>query len=229
MDLLSRRDLYDYNSHQIRIYTIYSTLHPLHIFYIQSIPPVSRTTRTALQRTLKMASADKPHAAPQPAYLPTAGSILNANKGFYDSLANSKSRTLKQTIDIPPRSAKAWKVPAGSIVRFSTPEGPQVGDLNIWNLSNPRERFWASRTRQLQASHVTVYDRLWSCLPYLRPMVTIIADSLKDYGVDQWGGRCHDLLGTRCDPYVNTMLTGDQYDYHCHSNLTRAVVPYGLT
>ncbi|KAG9670441.1 hypothetical protein KCU99_g6178, partial [Aureobasidium melanogenum] len=176
-----------------------------------------------------MASADKPHAAPQPAYLPTAGSILNANKAFYDSLANSKSRTLIQTIDIPPRSAKAWKVPAGSIVRFSTPEGPQVGDLNIWNLSNPRERFWASRTRQLQASHVTVYDRLWSCLPYLRPMVTIIADSLKDYGVDQWGGRCHDLLGTRCDPYVNTMLTNDQYDYHCHSNLTRAVVPYGLT
>jgi uncharacterized protein YcgI (DUF1989 family) len=60
-------------------------------------------------------------------------------------------------------------------------------------------------------------------------MVTIIADSLNDYGVDQWGGRCHDLLGTRCDPYVNTMLTGDQYDYHCHSNLVRAVVPYGLT
>jgi len=182
-----------------------------------------------LLNTSRMASADKPHPAPQPAYLPTAGSILNANKPFYDSLANSKSRTLTQTIDIPPRSAKAWKVPAGSIVRFSTPQGAQVGDLNIWNLSNPRERFWASRTRQLQASHVTTYDRLWSCLPYLRPMVTIIADSLSDYGVDQWGGRCHDLLGTRCDPYVNTMLTGDQYDYHCHSNLTRAVVPYGLT
>lgn len=25
------------------------------------------------------------------------------------------------------------------------------------------------------------------------------------------------------------MLTGDQYDYHCHSNLTRAVLPHGLT
>lgn len=193
-----------------------------------------------------MASADKPHQAPQPAYHATAGSILNPDKDFYDSLAASKSRTLKEVIDIPPRSAKAWTVPAGSIVRFSTPEGPQVGDLNIWNLVNPRERFWAARTRQLQASHVTVHDRLWSCLPYLRPMVTIVADSLQDYGVDQWGGRCHDLLGmnyvrmwfeidvdhvtgTRCDPYVNTMLTGDQYDYHCHSNLTRSVVPYGLT
>ena len=63
----------------------------------------------------------------------------------------------------------------------------------------------------------------------MRPLVTIISDSLADYGVDEWGGRCHDLLGTRCDPYVNAMLTGDEYDYHCHSNLTRAVLPFGLT
>ena len=25
------------------------------------------------------------------------------------------------------------------------------------------------------------------------------------------------------------MLTGKDFDYHCHSNLTRAVLPYGLT
>ena len=24
------------------------------------------------------------------------------------------------------------------------------------------------------------------------------------------------------------MLTGKDFDYHCHSNLTRAVLPYGL-
>jgi uncharacterized protein YcgI (DUF1989 family) len=73
--------------------------------------------------------------------------------------------------------------------------------LNIWSLANPRERFWASRTRQLHASHVSVGDRLWSNLPYLRPLVTITGDSLQNYGVDEVGGRCHDLLGTRCDPY----------------------------
>ena len=47
--------------------------------------------------------------------------------------------------------------------------------------------------------------------------------------MDQYGGRCHDLRGTRCDAYVNTMLTGDSYDFQCHSNLTRAVLPFGLT
>ena len=86
-----------------------------------------------------------------------------------------------------------------------------------------------SRTRQLQAAHVTTFDRLWSTLPYLRPLATITADSLKDYGVDEFGGRIHDLLGTRCDPYVNRMLTGEDFDFHCHSNLVRAVAPYGLT
>jgi uncharacterized protein YcgI (DUF1989 family) len=87
--------------------------------------------------------------------------------------------------------------PTGQICTLSTPYGPQVGDLNIFSLHNPRERFWASRTKQLHASHLSVGDRLWSNLPYMRPLVTIVADSLKDYGVDEVGGRCHDLLGTR--------------------------------
>lgn len=111
------------------------------------------------------------------------------------------------------------------------------GDLNLWNLHNPRERFWAARTRQLQRAHVSIYDRLWSTLPYLRPLCTIVGDSLSHYGTggdgtgggkDDEGARIHDLLGTRCDPYVNRMLTGVDFDYHCHSNLVRAVAPFGM-
>ena len=165
---------------------------------------------------------------PQPAYQAGPSSILHADREFYASIAHAK-RTLVASFTLPIRSGRAWDLPEGHVIRISTPEGAQVGDLNLWNRDNPRERFWAARTRQLHASHVTKFDRLWSCLPYLRPMVTIIADSLADYGVDEWGGRCHDLLGTRCDPYVNHMLSGDSYDYHCHSNLTRAVIPYGMT
>jgi uncharacterized protein YcgI (DUF1989 family) len=120
-------------------------------------------------------------------------------------------------------------VPKGHVFRIVAAEGPQVGDLNIWNRHNPRERLWASRTRQLQAAHVSVFDRLWSTLPYLRPLATITSDSLKDYGIDEFGGRIHDLLGTRCDPYVNRLLTGEDFDFCCHSNLVRAVAPYGLT
>lgn len=134
--------------------------------------------------------------APKPAY-----NKPQIDKAFYDGITGTKDRTLTYSHVIPPRSGHAWKVLAGHVIRLSTPEGPQVGDLNIWNAHNPRERFWASRTRQLQSSHVTTGDRLWSCLPYLRPMVTIIQDSLENFGVSEHGGRCHDLLGTRCDPY----------------------------
>jgi uncharacterized protein YcgI (DUF1989 family) len=164
-----------------------------------------------------------------PAYQSTAGSALAVDKAFYRRTAESDGRTLVESFTIPIRSGRAWTVPAGHVFRIVTVEGPQVGDLNIWNRHDPRERLWASRTRQLQAAHVSVFDRLWSTLPYLRPLATITSDSLKDYGIDEFGGRIHDLLGTRCDPYVNRLLTGEDFDFHCHSNLVRAVAPYGLT
>ncbi|OLN97917.1 Uncharacterized protein C11D3.03c [Colletotrichum chlorophyti] len=169
----------------------------------------------------------KPIPKPVPAYLPMASSPLTVDKVLYET-AQKAPRVLIEEFTLPIRSGRAWKAPAGSIVRISTPEGPQVGDLNIWNAQNPRERFWASRTKQLHASHVSIGDRLWSNLPYMRPLATIVADTLAWYGEDEHGGRVHDLLGTRCDPYINTLLSGGSYDFQCHSNLTRAVLPFGL-
>ena len=164
------------------------------------------------------------------AYQSTAGSALDVDKAFYRRIAEETAgRRLVESFVIPIRTGRAWKMPAGHVFRIVAVEGPQVGDLNLWNLDNPRERLWASRTRQLQAAHVTVFDRLWSTLPYLRPMATITSDSLAGYGIDEYGGRIHDLLGTRCDPYVNRMLTGEDFDHCCHSNLVRAVAPHGLT
>lgn len=163
------------------------------------------------------------------AYQAFKGSSSDADRKLYSRIGSTPSRKLIESFIIPIRYGRAWEVPAGHICRIITPEGPQVGDLNIWNLHNPRERFWASRTRQLHAAHVTKFDRLWSCLPYLRPLVTITGDSLAQYDDPSGRGRVHDLLGTRCDPYVNKMLSGESFDYHCHSNLTRAIMPYGLT
>jgi uncharacterized protein YcgI (DUF1989 family) len=164
------------------------------------------------------------------AYRAGPGSKLAVDKAFYSSLKEGAvKRTLVNTIKVSMRSGEAWEVPAGHVFRIRVSEGPQVGDFNMWNKHDPRERMWASRTRQLQRAHVSTYDRLWSTLPFLRPMATIIDDTLADYGQDSEGGRVHDLLGTRCDPYVNKLLTGEDFDFHCHSNLVRAVIPFGLT
>ena len=188
---------------------------------------------------------------PPPAYTAPPNSNIQATSQVYRSISETASstpaRVRESSFTIRQCSGQAWLVPAGHICRLTTPNGPQVGDLNIWNANNPRERFWAARTRQIHASHVTVGDRLWSNLPYLRPLVTITGDSLgggqlhevlgpdgkrvkgDGFGTSQWGGRVHDLLGTRCDPYVNLLMGGESFDFHCHSNLTRAVVPFGLT
>lgn len=165
--------------------------------------------------------------APEPAYRASRGGPLEVDRELYGRIAAAPGRTLVHQLTVPIRTGRAWEVRAGQVCRIVAVDGAQVGDFNCWNRHNPAERLWAARTRQLQAAHVTSYDRLWSCLPFLRPLLTFTADTL-DYGVDQHGGRCHDLLGTRCDPYVNRMLTGEDFDYHCHSNLVRAVLPYGL-
>lgn len=165
------------------------------------------------------------------AYQSVPGGPLDVDRAFYTAIRDRspEQQSLVEDLTVPIRSGRAWVVPAGHVCRITTIAGPQVADLNVWNLADPRERMWAARTRQLQAAHVTEFDRLWSTLPFLRPMVTITGDSLRDYGEDSEGGRVHDLLGTRCDPYVNRMLEGEDFDYHCHSNLTRAIAPHALT
>src|SRR5713101_4740712 len=96
---------------------------------------------------------------------------------------------------VPPRNARAFRVSRGQLFRIVSIEGPHVGDG----------------------------DRLWSTMPYLRPMVTISHDTLSWYGWDSDGAGIHDVIGTRCDPYTNLLLSGTGYDFCCHSNLSRAL------
>jgi uncharacterized protein YcgI (DUF1989 family) len=120
-------------------------------------------------------------------YLPSDEGSLAGDRELYARLAReTERRTLVDSFVIPIRSGRAWPVRAGQLCRVNVIEGPQVADFNAWNQHNPRERFWAARTKQLEASHVTTGNRLWSCLPYLRPMLTITNDTIA-YGVDEDG------------------------------------------
>jgi uncharacterized protein len=127
---------------------------------------------------------------------------------------------------VPPRDARCVAVPAGGFFRITCTEGSQVGDLNLWNATDLKEHFFSGKTRALHGTHLSTGDRLWSRLPYLRPMATIIADTLDWYGFDAFGGSVHDVIGTRCDPYTGRLLSGSDYHYCCHSNLTRALADH---
>ena len=128
------------------------------------------------------------------------------------------------SVQVPPREAATFQVPAGHFFRIHSVEGPQVGDLNLWNAHDLSERFYSGKTRALHGTHLSTGDRMWSSFPHLRPMATVTHDTLDWYGFDAFGGAVHDVIGTRCDPYTHALLSnGGQYHHCCHSNLTRAL------
>ena len=146
------------------------------------------------------------------------------DRQFYESARQGLTKVAETVV--PPREARTFDVAAGHFFRIVSIEGPQVGDLNLWNADDLSERFFSGKTRALHATHVSTGDRLWSTLPHLRPLATITHDTLDWYGWDEDGGGIHDVIGTRCDPYTQLLLSGTEYHHCCHSNLTRALAAH---
>ena len=124
--------------------------------------------------------------------------LPSLNTAFYKRARAELSQVAELTV--PPREAKALEVSAGHFFRLVCVDGPQVGDLNLWNAHDLTERFYSGKTRALHATHLSTGDRLWSTFPTLRPMATITRDTLDWYGWDEDGAGVHDVIGTRCDP-----------------------------
>ena len=135
-----------------------------------------------------------------------------------------KNLIKKRETIIPPRDAKIFEVKIGDFFRIESVEGSQVGDLNLFQRNNLDEKFYSGKTRALYGTHLSVGDKMYSSFPYLRSLATITWDTLDWYDYDEDGASVHDVIGTRCDPYTSRLLSGNDYHYCCHSNLTRALV-----
>lgn len=62
------------------------------------------------------------------AYQVSKGSALQVDTAFYERIRdNQAQRTLIEQFEVPIRTGRAWKVPAGHVFRVTTPVGPQVG------------------------------------------------------------------------------------------------------
>jgi uncharacterized protein YcgI (DUF1989 family) len=142
------------------------------------------------------------------------------------SILHNARKYLKKVneILIPPRDAKTFDVKSGDFFRIESVDGPQVGDLNLFQADNLDEKFYSGKTRALYGTHISVGDKMFSSFPYLRSLATITWDTLDWYDYDDDGGSVHDVIGTRCDPYTSKLITNNDYHYCCHSNLTRALV-----
>src|SRR5580704_14677871 len=78
--------------------------------------------------------------------------------GFYRKLRSGMSKISE--VIVPPRDARCFRVPAGHIFRIVSVEGPQVGDLNLWNAHDLAERFFSGKTRAIHATHVSTRSAL---------------------------------------------------------------------
>ena len=156
--------------------------------------------------------------------------ICYPNESINDNLKilHEARKYIKQIdeVIVPPRDAKTFQVKSGNFFRIESIEGPQVGDLNLFQADNLEEKFYSGKTRALYGTHISVGDKMLSSFPYLRSLATITWDTLDWYGYDKDGGSVHDVIGTRCDPYTYKLTSNNDYHYCCHSNLTRALVKF---
>jgi uncharacterized protein YcgI (DUF1989 family) len=156
---------------------------------------------------------------------PVAGADLQAR---YAEIADDPARkSLKESIAIPARTGKAFKVLQGEVLRVCCIAGPQVADFNLFNAQDPLEKFWAARTRVAHGCHLRAGDRLWSVPPGTRPMMTIIKDTVEHRPLP-FGARSHDLLYSRCDRRHFEVVFGRKDAPNCNDNLARAIAEFGL-
>lgn len=180
-----------------------------------------------MTRKINMSNAPKDadaRRAVKPVICYPVETLPQPDMALYDAARQRLTKTGE--VLVPAREAATFTVPAGHFFRITSVEGSQVGDLNLWNADDLSERFYSGKTRALHGTHITTGQRMWSSFPHLRPMATLTQDSLGWYGIDEYGGSVHDVIGTRCDPYTHNLLKGGQYHQCCHSNLTRALAAH---
>jgi uncharacterized protein YcgI (DUF1989 family) len=119
---------------------------------------------------------------------------------------------------IDPRSAKAFPVLKGQVLRIIDIAGGQPGDLVAYNLEDMRERFSQARTRvENRRWRITAGHRLWSNAQPPRVMFSVTEDTAGD----------HDLLFSPCCRYALELRFGVSRD-GCLEHLAGALAPHGV-
>jgi uncharacterized protein len=150
------------------------------------------------------------------------------DRAFYERIRrNHGQRSLIKEGVVTARSGDAIEVRHGQILRIVLTEGPQICDFNAWNLDDPTEAFWSGRTRIFENTHLTVFNRLWSTPPRMRPIATIVEDTV-EHRPPPGGSPGHDCLGARCTERMWSLVAGLPGHSNCQTNLATAIAPYGL-
>ncbi|MGH7267411.1 MAG: DUF1989 domain-containing protein [Candidatus Rokuibacteriota bacterium] len=100
------------------------------------------------------------------------------DQAFYEGV-RAAPRRLVTSFVIPPFEGRGFLVDGGQSFRVVQEEGVQIGDVSFWNRHNPREMYSLARTWAIEGWVVTPYVRLWSDVPWLRPLATCLEDTVE--------------------------------------------------
>ena len=141
----------------------------------------------------------------------------------YKELAQGPRSAPVLDVYVSPETGYACSVTKGQILRIVCIDGPQVCDFNAFAADDPSEHFWSGRTRTLQGAHLSMGDRLWSTEPKMRPMFTIIADTVLRPPL-LYNAASHDLIYARCSASAWALRTGKKNQPNCNDNLKQALL-----
>ena len=144
---------------------------------------------------------------------------LDQNRFAFKSVSKAK---------IPAKSGKAFRVNKGQVFRIIQEEGPQIGDVWLFNAHDTKERFMAHTTFLHEGAYPKKYSQFWSCMPEVRPMATMLVEHSGNPKLPI-NFNNHVVLGAHCTTKQWEMLTGIPDHNSCHQNGIDAVKEFGLT
>ncbi len=153
--------------------------------------------------------------------------LCRVDEAFYDRVRAAEPRYEPvEKLVIPPFSGRAFTVKRGQVFRVVQTEGPQAAVVAFWNAGNHKEYYNAMRGRIYEGLFIKPLTRIWSDVPYFRPMATCIEDTVVTRPPTR--GFHHHRFWTHCSPEVMEMRSGRPGLNGCHLNLLRAVEPFRL-
>jgi uncharacterized protein YcgI (DUF1989 family) len=154
-------------------------------------------------------------------------SLSSVDMARYAAIASVMRTDPLMEAYVPAETGLAFRVGKGQVLRIACVDGPQVCDFNAFAADDPSEYFWSGRTRTLQGAHLSVGDRLWSVEPKMRPMFTIVADTVPRPPLPH-NAASHDLIYARCSASAWALRTGRKDAPNCNDNLIRALERIGF-
>lgn len=153
---------------------------------------------------------------------------------FFEQVRRARPtfQCVKESIIPLSERGKAFLVEKGQSVRIVCVEGPQVADVWFWNAHDYDEHFWNEFTLSREGFFVSTFSRLWGNMPRLRPMMTIIEDTVETKPTNPGSGH-HFVFGGHCNPhYWYWALRDKSHPYvttfNCYHNAIRGIARFGL-